>query len=453
MGKQRTIGLTCSRCGSAVSATDAVTGLVDRTAFYSALEARVAESPGDLAVLLMDLDRFKAVNDTLGHTAGDALLAAAGRRLRRAIRPDDIAARLGGDEFAVLLGEPASREAVAGLAARVIDLMAQPYLVDGRVANVGASAGAVLSRPGDGASGETLMRQADLAMYQAKATGRGRFAFFEPSLQERAEARRSLELDLRGALALEQFELFYQPQVDVQNDGLTGFEALIRWRHPVRGLVPPDSFINVAEEIGLISSIGAWVIATACHEAMRWPGNYTVAVNVAAQQFEASSLVPSIEAALRMSRLPSARLEIEVTETALLRAGGSTLAQLEAIKALGVQVSLDDFGTGYSSLTQLRSFAFDRVKIDRSFVDDEAVVRAVAALGRSLGMRTTAEGIETPQQMARLRTEGCTEGQGYLLSRPVPVDQIDGLIERLGRHDRPAMATEARVTSKLAGVA
>ena len=377
------------------------------------------------------------------------MLRAVAGRLRAALRDGDVAARLGGDEFAVLLGPPASQEAVSAIAARLVELLGRPYLVDGGVANVGASAGAAMAAPGDGLDGDVLLRHADLAMYQAKADGRGRHCFFDPRMQERAESRRLLEADLRAALALGQFELFYQPQLQLGTRKLVGFEALIRWRHPVRGLVPPDSFIPLAEELNLISAIGEWVVRAACAEAAKWPGDLVVAVNVAAAQFDNGWLVPSVVAALEASGLPGTRLELEITETVLLRTGNSTVEQLVALKALGTQVSLDDFGTGYSSLTQLRSFPFDRVKIDRSFADDPAVVRAVAALGASLGMRTTAEGVETAEQLARLHEDGCTEAQGYLLSRPVPAADVAGVIERLdGRGDHGRVSAEMTIVQQ-----
>ena len=425
------VALICSACGERFAASDPLTGLADRAGFQAAL-AGCAElsgnDPAQVAVLLVDLDRFKAVNDQLGHGAGDALLGMVARRLRGAVRDGDVAARFGADEFAVLLAPPVTNETVAAIGTRIIELLSQPYMIDGCVATIGATVGAALGSPADS---EALIHQADLAMYQAKSDGRGRFCFFEPELQLRAEGRRLLELDLRAAMALDQFELFYQPQMDLQRHRLVGFEALIRWRHPRRGLVPPDNFLPAAQDLGLLVEIGDWVLHTACAEAAGWPGEQCVAVNVAAQQFDNHRLLPAVQSALRRSGLPGHRLELEITETALLRSSEVVLSQLNAIKALGVQISLDDFGTGYSSLTQLRSFPFDRVKIDRSFVDDGAVVRAVAALGTSLGMRTTAEGIETSEQMTRLREDGCSDAQGYLLSRPVPASQVHALIARL----------------------
>jgi len=414
--------------------TDALTGLVDRGTFRARLgEALSGARPvtGGPAVLMLDLDRFKAVNDSLGHPAGDALLRSAAKRLRAALRQGDLAARLDGDAFAVLLAAPVSADVADKVAARLIDLLARPYLVDGQVALVGASLGVAFALPGC-ADADRLIGRADMALDHAKATGRGRISHFSPALQRRADARRRLEQELRAALPLGQLEVFYQPQCDLGLGRISGFEALLRWRHPERGLVPPDAFIPLAEEIGLIQTMGEWVLHTACAEASRWPDEVTVAVNVAAKQFEQGQLVGIVAAALAAAGLPGRRLELEITETALLHdPDGQVTAQLRAIKAMGVAISLDDFGTGYSSLSQLRSFPFDRVKIDRSFVDDHAVVRAIAALGRNLGIRTTAEGVESAGQLARLRHEGCDDVQGYLLGRPLPASAIPETIARL----------------------
>jgi len=408
--------------------------LVDRSAFRAKLEAALADwrpESASPAVLMVDLDRFKAVNDALGHPAGDALLRIAAKRLRAAVRGGDVAARLGGDEFAVLLAAPVTPEAAAQVAARLVDLLGRPYMVQGQAASVGASVGLAFAEA-DCTTVDALIGRADMAMYQAKANGRGRVGFFSPMLQQRADLRRQTEQDLRAALPLGQLELFYQPQYDLELGQLSGFEALLRWRHPLRGLVPPDDFIPLAEEIRLISKLGEWVLRTACTEAARWPGAMTVAVNVAAQQFESGRLVGIVEAALQDAGLPGSRLELEITESALLNdPGGLVTAQLIALKAMDVAVSLDDFGTGYSSLSQLRSFPFDRVKIDRSFVNDVAVVRAIAAMGSSMGMRTTAEGVETAAQLDNLRREGCHEVQGYFLGRPLPASAIPETLSRL----------------------
>ena len=428
--------LVCSACLNRQAPGDVLTGLADRTMFRQQLDLALADiatnqNRSATAVLLIDLDCFKAVNDTMGHATGDALLTAVAGRIRSALRTGDVAARIGGDEFAVLLSRVETLDEVAAVAKRLNDLIARPYLLGGRVANIGASIGAAVAHPGTETSGEKALRHADMAMYQAKTEGRNRFCFFRSEFQDRVDLRQALENDLRTALTRGEFELFYQPQMALGDRQLVGFEALIRWRHPVRGLVPPDAFIPVLEQMGLIAAVGEWVVREACLEAAGWPAPLSVAVNVAAAQFDNGRLVPSVVAALAAAELDGPRLELEIVETVLLKNDVKVLHQLERLKTCGVQISLDDFGTGYSSLTQLRSFPFDRVKIDRSFADDPAVVRAVAALGASLGMRTTAEGVETPEQLERLHQDGCTEAQGYLLSRPVPKTDVASIIARL----------------------
>ena len=432
----------CLACSTPLWHGDALTELADRREFRARLQEVLAlaaamprgGSDGRVTVMMLDLDRFKAVNDSLGHPAGDALLRKVAGRLRSALREEDLPARLGGDEFAVLLDKPVDEAVAAAIATRLADLISRPYMIDGSIANIGASVGVAFAAPGSDI--DEVLRHADLALYRSKADGRGRITLFHPALREAAEARQALEFDLRAALALDQFELFYQPRLNLGEDRLSGFEALIRWRHPLRGLVPPDSFVPLAEELGLIVPIGDWVVGAACAEATRWPAELNVAVNVAASQFGTGSLVPTVTAALTQSGLDASRLELEITESALLSNGPGVLGQLKTLKALGVRIALDDFGTGYSSLTQLRSFPFDRIKIDRSFADDVAVVRAVTALGASLGMCVTAEGVETAEQMLRLRTDGCTEVQGYHLSRPVPAAAVPGIFgRRSGRAD------------------
>ncbi|WP_165943505.1 putative bifunctional diguanylate cyclase/phosphodiesterase [Roseicella aquatilis] len=411
--------------------TDPLTGLADRRQFRDCLaEQLTAGGPDGPGVMLIDLDRFKAVNDALGHPAGDALLQSAARRLRGALRPDDTVARLGGDEFAVLFARPVDRGSMSAIAARLVELLARPYLLRGQVALVGASIGGAIA-PEDGTDPDRLMSCADLALYQSKGRGRGCFSFFAPEMQSRADERRRLEIALRAALPRGELALHYQPQVNLHSQALAGFEALLRWNRPGNGLIPPTAFIPLAEETGLIGSIGDWVVREATVEAARWPAPLCVAVNVAPQQFQDGRLVGTVRAALAAAGLPGSRLELEVTESALLEdAGWCTRDQLQALKEMGVRISLDDFGTGYSSLSQLRNFPFDRVKIDRSFADDAAVVRAVALLGASLGMRTTAEGVETPEQLERMRAEGCTEAQGFLLGLPMPPEEAAALIRR-----------------------
>ena len=397
------------------------------------------------AALLVDRDRFKAVNDTLGHPVGDALLRLVAKRLRSVLRPGDVVARLGGDEFALLvppLPEPVN---LAQLARRIVDVLGRPYLIDGHLVNIGASVG-VAQAPRDGHGHSQLLRSADLALYHAKEAGRSTWSFFAPHMDARALARRSLEIDLRKALALREFELHYQPQVDLETDAIVGFEALLRWRHPGRGLVSPADFIPLAEEIGLIVPLGEWVMREACHEAARWPDGMSVAVNVSPQQFaDTARLVGLVAQALASSGLPGRRLEIEITESVLLRHEQAVLTALHRLRAMGVRVAMDDFGTGYSSLSQLHSFPFDKIKIDRSFVKDRgdkngdaavsqaAVIRAITALGTSLGMSTIAEGVETSDQLARIRAEGCTAVQGYLFSQPVPVEEVAHLIAEFAR--------------------
>jgi diguanylate cyclase (GGDEF)-like protein len=424
---------------------DSLTGLCSRALFQEQVTAALASSDVGLpgyAVMLIDLDRFKTVNDTLGHPVGDALLRLVAKRLRSVVRKDDAIARLGGDEFAVLVSPVLEQDDIAALATRIVDVLGRPYLVDGHLVNVGASIGVAVS-PRDGHDYNQLLKNADLALYAAKNAGRSTYSFFEPAMDARALARRALEIDLRKALSLNEFELHYQPQIDLESETVVGFEALVRWRHPERGLVSPADFIPLAEEIGLIVPLGDWVMREACTEAMQWPVGISVAVNVSPYQFEdCNRLVGVVTQALALSGLPGQRLEIEITESVLLRSEKTVLAALHRVRAMGVRVAMDDFGTGYSSLSQLHSFPFDKIKIDRSFVTDKAdtagqnaIIRAITALGVSLGMSTIAEGVETPDQLARIRAEGCMSVQGYLFSKPVPVEQISGLIaEFAARH-------------------
>jgi diguanylate cyclase (GGDEF)-like protein len=376
------------------------------------------------------------VNDTLGHPVGDRLLQAVAGRLRSTLRENDLVARLGGDEFAIIQ-DPVRQPGEAGaLAERIIAVLAAPYELDGHQINIGASVGIALA-PSDGSDASTLLQHADMALYRAKDDGRGMFRYFQPAMDARVKARRALELDLRQALAGQQFALHYQPVIGTAHGGITGFEALLRWHHPVRGTVPPSAFVPLAEEIGLIGPIGEWVLRQACHEAVSWPGALRVAINVSAAQFKGQKLVGTVVSALATSGLPPDRLELEVTEAVLLRDGEINLQTLHQLKTLGVRISMDDFGTGYSSLGYLRSFPFDTIKIDQCFVrdlpsnpGDAAIVRAITGLAASLGMSTTAEGVETEDQLAALKAEGCTEAQGYLISRPVPPDQVAEVLAR-----------------------
>lgn len=354
-----------------------------------------------------------------------------GRRLRELGRESDTIARMGGDEF-VILQTPISDSAEAGvLARRVVERLSAPFEFDGHQAVTGASIGIALA-PSDGTMPELLLRNADLALYRAKNDGRGVQRFFEPSMDQEVQSRRALEQDLRNGLAAGEFELHYQPIVKADVPEISGFEALIRWRHPQRGLVAPNDFIPLAEEIGLIVPVGEWVIRQACATASRWPNHLHVAVNISAAQFRHPGLTEVIVGALAASRLDPRRLEIEITESVLLQDRDATLATLHQLRALGIRIAMDDFGTGYSSLTYLQCFPFDKIKIDRSFVSGVAsdagslsIVRAVVALARGMGMTTTAEGVETDEQRERIAAEGCTEMQGYLFSRPVPAAEIE----------------------------
>ena len=422
---------------------DPLTGLPNRQLFENRLAAVLAAAgpDGHAALLLLDLDRFKTVNDTLGHPVGDGLLRLVAKRLRSLLRSGDLLSRLGGDEFALLLSPSPDQDQLAILAKRIVELVGRPYLVEGHLVNIGISIGIALA-PSDGCQHKQLMRNADLALYHAKSSGRSTHSFFKTEMDERASARRALEIDLRKALALGEFELHYQPQIDLELDVVVGLEALLRWRHPVRGMISPAEFIPLAEEIGLIVPLGEWVLRQACSQAKRWPDRISVAVNVSPRQFEDTArLLGMVRSALASSGLPGNRLEIEITESVLLGNHGAVLEALHQLRAMRVRVAMDDFGTGYSSLSQLHSFPFDKIKIDRSFVKDRgdtasqnAIIRAITALGVSLGMSTIAEGVETAEQLARIRTEGCTSVQGYLFSRPLPAEQIDSLLADFASH-------------------
>ncbi|MCJ2135906.1 EAL domain-containing protein [Methylobacterium sp. J-026] len=417
----------------AMARLDPLTGLPNRLLLRERLAAalaRLARTGEACALLLIDLDRFKPVNDTLGHPIGDALLEKVADRLRSTIRPTDTVARIGGDEFVILQAGIRDAAGTQALARRIVDLIGRTYMVEGHLLTIGASVGVALA-PADGTDADRLLKNADLALYRAKLDGRGTYRFFEPEMDARMQARRKLELDMRQALARREFQLHYQPQLQLQSGTLIGCEALIRWRHPDRGLVSPLDFIPLAEEIGLIVPIGEWVIRQACRDAMTWPAHMSVAVNVSPAQFKSDRLVETIISALASSGLPARRLEVEITEGVLLQENEKTLQTLHRLRELGVRVSMDDFGTGYASLSYLRSFPFDKIKIDRSFVKDlatkpdgEAIIRAIAGLGKSLGMTTVAEGVETPEQMQRIRLEGCTDVQGYFISRPVPTEDL-----------------------------
>ena len=423
---------------------DALTDLPNRAALREAIgRAMIRARQGEaFAMLSVNLDRFRAVNESLGHEAGDALLRQAAERLRRTARGGDTIARIGADGFAIVqtaTGQPAGAEA---LALRLIAALSAPYEIGNTTVVVGASIGIALpdaDTPADAKTGaDALLRNADLARQRAREEGGGTLRFFEPAMDALARERRSLELDLRQALERGEFDLHYQPLVSVRTRGITGFEALLRWRHPERGMVRPDIFIPLAEEVGLIGAIGEWVLRRACAEAAGWPAEVSVAVNLSPLQFARDGLVEQVEAAIAEAGLAPSRLELEITERVLLRENADNLAILHRLRGLGVRISMDDFGTGYSSLSYLRSFPFDKIKIDKSFVhgldagtDDgeaDAIVRAIAGLGRSLGIATTAEGVETVAQLNALVADGCTEMQGYLFSPPRPAAEVARLL-------------------------
>ncbi|WP_236960581.1 EAL domain-containing protein [Methylobacterium durans] len=423
---------------------DALTELPNRVLLGEQIEMAIAQAgrEGGFAVLCLDLDDFKPVNDTLGHAAGDELIRAVAHRLSACVREIDTVARLGGDEFAVIQRGIERPEDVGVLARRIVDVLSAPYALSEHTVSIGVSIGISLA-PGDGMLCEKLLKHADVALDRAKAEARGSFRFFEPEMDARLQARRELERDLREAVADEAFELHYQPIYDLSVERVCGFEALLRWKHPKRGTVSPAEFIPLAEELGLIIPLGEWVLRAACRQASAWPDELKVAVNVSAVQFTSARLITAVREALQTAGLPGRRLELEITESVLVANPGSTTAILHSLKSLGVRVSMDDFGTGYSSLSYLRSFPFDKIKIDQSFVRDlnasegsGYIVRAVIGLGASLGMTTTAEGVETPDQLQRLRAEGCDEVQGYLISRPVPAGDLPALLRRLNGERR-----------------
>jgi diguanylate cyclase (GGDEF)-like protein len=407
---------------------DALTGLPNRLALQEVLGHAVAMAGRDQksAVLCLDLDRFKAVNDTFGHPTGDRLLQAVALRLLASVRDVDTVSRLGGDEFVVLLVGLDMPEHAAIVARRIVRSLSEPFDLDGQVVCIGSSIGIALT-PQDATSAVTLLKCADTALYRAKLEEKGSWRFFKPEMDAHQQERMALEHDLRDAIAQEEFEIAYQPQYNLASDRLCGFEALLRWRHPLRGVIGPSTFIPIAEETGLIVPIGAWVLRQACLEAVHWPDDVRLAVNLSAIQFKNQDLLQTVRQALTNSGLPASRLELEITETVLLKNSPATLAVMHAMHAMGIHIAMDDFGTGYSSLSALRSFPFDAIKIDQSFIRDlsdqvesQAIVRAVVALGKSLGMTTTAEGVETEDQLAELRREGCTDAQGYLFSKPLP---------------------------------
>ncbi|HEY8247344.1 MAG TPA: EAL domain-containing protein [Hyphomicrobium sp.] len=412
---------------------DALTDLPNRVLFRQRMADALAQRSrtGSLTgALCIDLDNFKLVNDTLGHPIGDRLLQDVAERIERVIRQRDTAARLGGDEFAVLVPELKSPQELAVLAQRVIDVVSEPYLVEGHLVTVGTTIGIAVA-PTDGGDADRLLRNADLALYRAKADGKSTFRFFEQEMDAQAQARRQLEIDLRSALAAEELEVHYQPLVDLVSRDVIGFEALLRWPHATRGYISPSEFIPLAEETGLITPLGNFVLARACADASEWPEHVKLAVNLSPMQFRVGNVFTNVKEALSATGLAPERLDLEITESVLLDRTDHVIAHLHALRALGVRISMDDFGTGYSSLSYLRAFPFDKIKIDRSFVRDLpgnrhtlAIVRAILGLASGLDMKVVAEGIETQADLACLAAEGCKEGQGFFFSEARPQDEV-----------------------------
>jgi diguanylate cyclase (GGDEF)-like protein len=414
---------------------DALTSLANRPSLVEKIEdacSRYRWRGEEFNVLMVDLDRFKQVNDTFGHPAGDELLKQVAERLKGSLRGGDVLARLGGDEFAIIQFDDSKlTDAAEALAAKIIALIAEPFAIDGIDVGIGASVGIALA-PEHGTHADDLLKKADLALYHAKFSGRNRYAIFESALGQAAVEKHTLENELRRALARKEFEVHFQPIVDTKTLKMRGAEALIRWRHPERGLIPPDQFIPLAEESGTILQIGEWVLEAACKEAVKWPSSVKVAVNLSAVQLRSSSLLEYVMCVLVESGLPPERLELEVTETALIEHGADCIALLRKLKNLGITVALDDFGTGYSSLNQLTMFPFDKIKIDKSFTrnmtnraDCAAIISAVLALAHSLDIETTAEGVEKEDQLRILRMAGVSTVQGYLIQRPGPASQLN----------------------------
>ncbi len=416
---------------------DALTGLPNRVLFHERLDealARVRRDKEMVAILYLDLDNFKHVNDTLGHPAGDRLLTTMAERLRGCVHEGDVVARFGGDEFAVLQTSTGGPHESSTLADRIIKALSEPNDLEGQRIATGVSIGIAVA-PADGETSEQLLKNADIALYRAKEGGRNGFRFFEPAMESRLRARHALERDLRNALSAGEFELFYQPLVVLETGVISGFEALLRWRHPHHGMISPANFIPLAGEIGLIVPLGEWVLRQACAEAATWPDNLRVAVNLSPLQFKTGNLPWLVSRILESTGLAAGRLELEITESILLEESKTNLATLRQLRAVGARISIDDFGTGYSAMSYLRSFPFDKIKIDRSFIEELgtngeslAIVQAIARLGLDLGVATTAEGVEMEVQRTLLHNEGCKEMQGYLFSRPIPASEIAALL-------------------------
>ena len=426
---------------------DHLTDLPNRALFRQRVEEalhRVVRGE-PCAVFCLDLDQFKSVNDTLGHPVGDALLKAVTGRLKHVVRETDMVARLGGDEFAIVQSSVDHPNDATALARRLLQAFSEPFDVAGHQVAISTSIGIAIA-PGDGMDPDVLLKSADIALYRAKGDGRNRYRYFEPEMDAMMQERRELELDLRKAIMGDEFELYFQPLVNLDQERITGFEALLRWNHPRRGMVSPADFIPLSEEIGLIVQIGEWVLKEACRRAKSWPEPLRVAVNVSTVQFKARNLVLAVTQALADSGLDPSRLELEITESVMVHDFDAVLSVLHQIKKLGVRISMDDFGTGYSSLSYLRSFPFDKIKIDQSFIrelgkrsDSAAIIRAVTGMCDSLGITATAEGVETSQQLDFLSAEKCTEIQGYLVSKPRPAHEIQALLDEFLRNGRQGL--------------
>jgi diguanylate cyclase (GGDEF)-like protein len=424
---------------------DQLTGLPNRVLFREQLDKtiNVSQPNGKFALLCLDLDGFKSVNDSLGHPVGDQLLKAVGERLVKCLTPKDMVARLGGDEFAVIQADLGRVEDCDEFARALIEAVSAPYLIENKQIVIDASIGIAIA-PHDGKDADELQRNADMAMYCAKAAGRGSHRFFMPDMRTSSEAKRSLELELRQALAHGELDVYYQPIVDGRGRVKT-FEALARWFHPEQGEIPPSRFIPLAEETGLISALGEWILRTACMTVAKWPADMNLAVNLSSIQFRNGNIVQTIVSALANAGIAASRLEVEITETVFLENNANTISILHQLRELGVRIVMDDFGTGYSSLGYLRSFPFDKLKIDRTFVeglgkseDSLAIVRAVLMLAKSLRIGVVAEGVETAEQLRILRREECNEFQGYYLSRPEPAQKIDLVLAQCGERIRRA---------------
>jgi diguanylate cyclase (GGDEF)-like protein/PAS domain S-box-containing protein len=417
---------------------DGLTGLPNRALLRQQMDEilmHTRRSADKVAVLVLGLDNFKAVNDTLGHGIGDKLLRGVAKRLKSTLREEDTLARLNSDEFAIIQGGVTRPEDAVLLARRLLEAISDPYLLDGHSVVIGASIGIAVS-PGDGDESDKLLKNADMALSRAKSDFRGTFSFFEAEMDARAQTRRKIEGDLREAIQNDVLRPYYQPLIDLATGRITGFEALVRWPHPERGMISPAEFIPVAEETGLINAVGGLMLRRACMDAAQWPDDVRVAVNLSPLQFRVGNLLSLVMDTLKHSGLPPTRLELEITETLLLEKSSQTLATLHALRSLGVRISMDDFGTGYSSLSYLRSFPFDKIKIDQSFVRDlaanpdaQAIVRSIISLGKGLGVTITAEGVETEAELSCLRNEGCHEGQGFLFSRARPNAEIVSLLQ------------------------